>query len=77
MTYFYKCVARPETFIARIQKLKPKRLLKDVLQILAVVAENNHYIQPDIIKNGQEIQIINGRHAVEKGHGCSGICANH
>lgn len=53
-----------ETFIARIQKLAKTIAEIDVLQSLAVVAENNHYIQPDIIKNGQEIQIINGRHAV-------------
>lgn len=53
-----------ETFIARIQKLAKTIAEIDVLQSLAVVAENNHYIQPDIIKNGQEIHIINGRHAV-------------
>lgn len=53
-----------ETFIAHIQKLAKTIAEIDVLQSLAVVAENNHYIQPDIIKNGQEIQIINGRHAV-------------
>jgi DNA mismatch repair protein MutS len=55
--------SQTETFIARIQKLAKTIAEIDVL-ILAVVAENNHYIQPDIIKNGQEIQIINGRHAV-------------
>ena len=61
---FLQVRSQTETFIARIQKLAKTIAEIDVLQSLAVVAENNHYIQPDIIKNGQEIQIINGRHAV-------------
>ena len=52
------------TFISRIQKLAKIIAEIDVLQSLAVVAENNHYIRPTIHKDSQEIHIKNGRHAV-------------
>ncbi|GFH43353.1 DNA mismatch repair protein MutS [Lactococcus hodotermopsidis] len=61
---FLQVREQTEKFITRIQKLAKVIAGVDVLQSLAVVAENNHYIKPDIIKNGQEIHIKNGRHAV-------------
>ncbi|MDR1605974.1 MAG: DNA mismatch repair protein MutS [Streptococcaceae bacterium] len=53
-----------EAFIARLQHLAKTIAAIDVLQSLAVVAENNQYSQPEVVKNGQEIHIVNGRHAV-------------
>ena len=61
---FLKVRDQTAAFILRIQKLAKVIAEIDVLQSLAVVAENNHYIQPNIIKNGQTIHILNGRHAV-------------
>lgn len=52
------------SYISRIQALAKTIAEIDVLQSLAVVAENNHYIKPDIMNQGQEIHIMNGRHAV-------------
>lgn len=61
---FLQVRSQTEVFIGRIQKLAKTIAEIDVLQSLAVVAENNHYIQPDVLKNSQEIHIANGRHAV-------------
>lgn len=52
------------TFIERIQKLAKIIAEIDVLQSLAVVAENNHYIKPNIAKDNKALHILNGRHAV-------------
>ena len=52
-----------EKYIQRLQKLARLLATIDVLQSLAVVAENNHYIRP-LFNTDQMISIENGRHAV-------------
>lgn len=51
-------------YIERIQQLAKIIAEVDVLQSLAVVAENNHYIKPIIDKDKKDLHILNGRHAV-------------
>lgn len=52
-----------ESYIDRLQILAKTLASVDVLQSLAVVAENNHYIRPSLTHQNQ-IRIVNGRHAV-------------
>lgn len=60
---FMQLRSRVENYIDRLQQLAKSIAAVDVLQSLAVVAEKNHYIRPSFTDH-QEINIINGRHAV-------------
>lgn len=53
-----------ETYIAPLQKLALKISEIDCLQSLAEVAENYHYVKPEMIEFGRSLEIIEGRHAV-------------
>jgi DNA mismatch repair protein MutS len=53
-----------ETYIAPLQKLALKISEIDCLQSLAKVAENYHYVKPEMIEFGRSLEIIEGRHAV-------------
>ncbi len=52
-----------ERYITRLQDLAKAIATVDVLQGLAVVAENNHYVRPSF-NDTHRIKIENGRHAV-------------
>lgn len=60
---FMRIRAQVERYITRLQDLAKAIATVDVLQSLAVVAENNHYVRPSFNKQ-HEICIENGRHAV-------------
>lgn len=60
---FMRIRSRVETYIDRLQGLAKALATVDVLQSLAVVAENNHYVRP-IFNTDQVIAIKKGRHAV-------------
>ncbi|MGT2802277.1 DNA mismatch repair protein MutS [Streptococcus henryi] len=60
---FMRIRAQVERYITRLQDLAKAIATVDVLQSLAVVAENNHYVRPSFNKQ-HEISIENGRHAV-------------
>lgn len=62
-TIFSRVKAKVETYIKRLQDLARQLATVDVLQSLAVVAEQNHYIRP-VFNDEQSIQIDQGRHAV-------------
>ena len=60
----FMCIrSQVESYIERLQNLAKSLATVDVLQSLAVVAENNHYVRPSF-NHQQEISIENGRHAV-------------
>lgn len=60
---FMRIRAQVECYIDRLQSLAKGLATVDVLQSLAVVAENNHYVRPSF-NDKHEIAIENGRHAV-------------
>ena len=60
---FMRIRSQVESYIERLQNLAKSLATVDVLQSLAVVAENNHYVRPSF-NHQQEISIENGRHAV-------------
>ncbi|MGT2958288.1 DNA mismatch repair protein MutS [Streptococcus bovimastitidis] len=60
---FMRVRARVESYISRLQLLAKAIATVDVLQSLAQVAENNHYVRPQF-NHSKEVSIINGRHAV-------------
>ncbi|MGT2925228.1 DNA mismatch repair protein MutS [Streptococcus caviae] len=60
---FMRIRAQVETYIERLQRLAKYLATVDVLQSLAVVAENNHYVRP-VFNDDKVISIENGRHAV-------------
>ncbi|EHJ53345.1 DNA mismatch repair protein MutS [Streptococcus macacae] len=60
---FMRVRKQVELYIGRLQQLAKHLATVDVLQSLAVVAENNHYIKP-VFNDQEEIRIENGRHAV-------------
>lgn len=60
---FMRVRAQVERYISRLQDLAKAISTVDVLQSLAVVAENNHYVRPTF-NNNHEIKIDKGRHAV-------------
>ncbi|BAQ25274.1 DNA mismatch repair protein MutS [Streptococcus troglodytae] len=60
---FMRIRAQVESYIERLQNLAKSLATVDVLQSLAVVAENNHYVRPTF-NHQQEVSIENGRHAV-------------
>lgn len=60
---FMRIRAQVERYITRLQDLAKAIATVDVLQSLAVVAENNHYVRPSFNEQ-HEISIENGRHAV-------------
>lgn len=60
---FMRIRTQVERYIDRLQKLAKAIATIDVLQSLATVAENNHYIRPQFNMNN-EIAIEKGRHAV-------------
>lgn len=60
---FMRIRAQVETYIERLQTLAKYLATVDVLQSLAVVAENNHYVRP-VFNDDKIISIENGRHAV-------------
>ena len=60
---FMRIRSQVESYIERLQNLAKSLATVDVLQSLAVVAENNHYVRPSF-NYQQEISIENGRHAV-------------
>ena len=60
---FMSIRAQVERYIMRLQDLAKAIATVDVLQGLAVVAENNHYVRPSF-NNTHRIMIENGRHAV-------------
>lgn len=60
---FMRVRAQVESYISRLQLLAKAIATVDVLQSLAQVAENNHYVRPQFNKS-KEVSIINGRHAV-------------
>lgn len=60
---FMSIRAQVERYITRLQDLAKAIATVDVLQGLAVVAENNHYVRPSF-NNTHRIMIENGRHAV-------------
>lgn len=63
---FMRIRAQVETYIQRLQKLAKTIATVDVLQSLAVVAEDYHYVRPNF-NDTHSITIENGRHAtVEK-----------
>ncbi|MGV3127516.1 DNA mismatch repair protein MutS [Streptococcus orisratti] len=60
---FMSIRAQVERYIMRLQDLAKAIATVDVLQGLAVVAENNHYVRPSF-NDTHRIMIENGRHAV-------------
>lgn len=60
---FMSIRAQVERYITRLQDLAKAIATVDVLQGLAVVAENNHYARPSF-NDAHRIMIENGRHAV-------------
>ncbi|WP_422803408.1 DNA mismatch repair protein MutS [Streptococcus sp. FT1-106] len=60
---FMSIRAQVERYITRLQDLAKAIATVDVLQGLAVVAENNHYARPSF-NDTHRIMIENGRHAV-------------
>ncbi|MCC9952704.1 DNA mismatch repair protein MutS, partial [Streptococcus agalactiae] len=63
---FMRVRAQVESYIKRLQELAKTIATVDVLQSLAVVAENYHYVRPKF-NDQHQIKIKNGRHAtVEK-----------
>ena len=60
---FMRIRAQIETYIKRLQRLAKHLATVDVLQSLAVVAENNHYVRP-VFNDDKVISIEKGRHAV-------------
>lgn len=60
---FMRVRGQVERYITRLQDLAKAISTVDVLQSLAVVAENNHYVRPTFNDN-HEIKIEKGRHAV-------------
>lgn len=60
---FMSIRAQVERYITRLQDLAKAIATVDVLQGLAVVAENNHYVRPSF-NDTHRITIENGRHAV-------------
>ena len=60
---FMRIRRQVEGYISRLQNLAKAIATVDVLQSLAAVAENNHYIRPHF-NNKQKIAVENGRHAV-------------
>ena len=60
---FMRVRAQVERYISRLQDLAKAISTVDVLQSLAVVAENNHYVRPSF-NDSHEIKIEKGRHAV-------------
>ncbi|MEX2804716.1 DNA mismatch repair protein MutS [Streptococcus sp. H31] len=60
---FMRIRRQVESYISRLQSLARALATVDVLQSLATVAENNHYVRPRF--NGEQtIAVENGRHAV-------------
>lgn len=53
-----------ETYITPLQKLALKISEIDCLQSLAKVAENYHYVKPEMVEFGHLLEISEGRHAV-------------
>ncbi|EFR44315.1 DNA mismatch repair protein MutS [Streptococcus pseudoporcinus] len=60
---FMRVRAQVETYIARLQSLAKAIATVDVLQSLAHVAEQNHYVCPQFNQD-KEVRIVDGRHAV-------------
>ena len=60
---FMRVRAQVERYISRLQDLAKAISTVVVLQSLAVVAENNHYVRPSF-NDSHEIKIEKGRHAV-------------
>ncbi|MGT2948486.1 DNA mismatch repair protein MutS [Streptococcus devriesei] len=60
---FMRIRAQVESYIERLQTLAKTLATVDVLQSLAVVAENNHYVRP-VFNDDRIITIESGRHAV-------------
>lgn len=50
--------------IARLQKLAKSLSAVDVLQSFATISERYQYVRPEMKSNGQNLQIIEGRHPV-------------
>lgn len=59
---FMRVRAQVESYIKRLQELAKTIATVDVLQSLAVVAENYHYVRPKF-NDQHQIKIKNGRHA--------------
>ncbi|WP_159591505.1 DNA mismatch repair protein MutS [Streptococcus halichoeri] len=60
---FLRIRSQVEAYIGRLQTLAKAIATIDVLQSLATVAENNHYVRP-IFNSTRDIIVENGRHAV-------------
>ncbi|MEX2784979.1 DNA mismatch repair protein MutS [Streptococcus sp. H49] len=60
---FMRIRRQVESYISRLQSLARALATVDVLQSLATVAENNHYVRPRF-NSEQTIAVENGRHAV-------------
>ncbi|MBS7576918.1 MULTISPECIES: DNA mismatch repair protein MutS [unclassified Enterococcus] len=53
-----------EGYITQLQKLASKIAEIDCLQSLTQVAENYHYVKPEMVEFGRSLDIVEGRHAV-------------